>query len=258
MSSAYNKINYELLLIKKEKFYIDNIKCDITNKNIRKSFLNINYNISNNLILDGLYLETGKVDLLSEIKLIPKFKNKYIIELPLLNNSLLSTILKKIDIKFNSLINNIKTEQSNCTNLCEKTIENLNYSWNIKQNNITFNDNLYFYDYIKLKLNTNECLIYYNNKPFYKKLELLNYNNISINCIIQSYGIWNYNDIYGFSWKIVKMYIEDNDYNNIDNNIINNKINIVDDDYIVKNKKTKTKNEYHIQIPNFELETEYL
>ena len=254
--SLYNKIKYELLLIKKEKFDIDNIKCDITNKNIRKTFLNIDYNISNKLILDGLYLETGKVDLLSEIKLIPKFKNKYIIELPLLNNSLLSTILKKIDIKFNSLINNIKTHQSNFTNLCEKNIENLNYSCNIKQNYINFNDNLYFYDYIKLKLNTNECLIYYNNKPFYNKLELLNYNNISINCIIQSYGIWNYNDIYGFTWKIVKMYIKDNDYNNIDTNIINNKIDINDDDYIVKKNKSKT--EYNIQIPNFELETEHL
>lgn len=260
--SSINRINHNIIIIKKDKFNIKNVECEITPKKINRSFLNINYLLNketniNKLRLDGLFLETNKIKLFSPIKLIPNLKNKYIIELPLVNNSKLLTIFSDIDNKFNKLINNIKTKISNkqeTTNILENDLKMINYLDIIKKKTILFNDNKYNYNYVKLKLNINECLIYYNNEPFYNKLETLNYNNISINCIIQSFGVWKYENTYGLTWKIIKMYIQDTNINNLNNSILNNEININDDEYILKKKKTKKKN--IIKIPNFELDLE--
>ena len=76
------------------------------------------------------------------------------------------------------------------------------------------------------------------------KLENLEYNTKSINCTIQSYGLWKYENNYGFTWKVNKIYIEDNNHienNNLTNSILKNEINFNEDnEFIIKKKNQKT------------------
>ena len=135
--SSINRINHNIIIIKKEKFNIEYVECKKNKKNINRGFLNINYLLNkdnkidmHHLKLDGLFLETNKTNLFSQIKLIPNLKNKYIIELPLINNSKLLTIFSDIDTKFNKLINNIKINISNTKqipNSLENDLKMINY-----------------------------------------------------------------------------------------------------------------------------------
>ena len=45
----------------------------------------------------------------------------------------------------------------------------------------------------------------------------LDFKRIEMKCVIQSYGVWKYDNTYGISWKVIKMELYD-----INNNQINN------------------------------------
>ena len=251
----YNiKFKYNLLIIKNDIFNIDNVVCDINCKNYNRTFLNIEYNCNKILKIDGLFLETKFVKLLTGFILAPNCKNKYYIDLPLLNNNLIQkTIFEKLDKKTLESIELIKTFY-NTPNI------NINYTPIIKTTNFFLKGGTYEYNFCKLKLNTNECKIYYNNNKFTGDLIQLDFLKIEMKCVIQSYGVWKYDNTYGISWKIIKMYLKDiinESMTNIESSIIENNITLIDEEEFILNEKT-VNNEKKIRIPNFELEIDDL
>ena len=251
----YNiKFKYDLLIIKNDIFNIDNVVCDINYKNYNRTFLNIEYNCNKILKIDGLFFETKFIKLLTGFTLAPNCKNKYYIDLPLLNNNLIQkTIFEKLDEKTSKIIDLIKTFYNN-TNV------NISYTPIIKTTNFFLKGGTYEYNYCKLKLNTNECQIYYNNEKFTGDLLQLDFLKLDMKCVIQSYGVWKYDNTYGISWKIIKMYLKDTineTMNNIESSIIENNITLIDEEEFILNEKTFN-NEKKIRIPNFELEIDDL
>ena len=251
----YNiKFKYDLLIIKNDIFNIDNVICDINYKNYNRTFLNIEYNINNILKIDGLFFQTKSIKLLTGFTLAPNCKNKYYIDLPLLNNNLKQrTIFEELDKKTLILIDVIKQFYNNSNS-------NINYTPIIKTTNFFLKGGTYEYNFCKLKLNTNECQIYYNNNNFTGDLLKLDFLKLEMKCVIQSYGVWKYDNTYGISWKVIKMELKDIDnkeINNIESSIIENNITLIDEEEFILNEKTSS-NEKKIRIPNFELEIDDL
>lgn len=251
----YNiKFNYELIIIKNDIFNINNVICDINYKNYNRTFLNIEYNLNNILKIDGLFFETRSIKLLTGFTLAPNCKNKYYVDLPLLNDNLLQkSIFNNLDNKTLEIIELIKSYYNNDD-------INIVYTPIIKTANFFLKGGTYEYNYCKLKLNTNECQIYYNNILFTDDLLQLDFLKIEIKCVIQSYGIWKYDNTYGISWKVIRMDITDiknDNVNNIESSIIENNITLIDEEEFILNEKI-INNEKKIRIPNFELEIDDL
>lgn len=233
-------INLNNIILKKETFDFDNV---VINNNINKEFINIDYR-NKYYFIEGLFFETEWTKLLTNYFIIEK-NNKYLIELPFIENNILYKIIKKIDIHFNKYIMNLN---------------NYNIFINsIKNNTIPRYD--FYYDYIKLKLNLNNCKIYIDDKEFNNSFEDLDFEKFMIKFQISTHGIWKYNNKYGFSWRIIKIFLKTNETNNIqyfinkkyikENNdlkIYNTKVEHID-------KKDESNDEYlNFKIPNFELE----
>jgi len=252
----YNiKFNYELLIIKNDIFNINNVICDINYKNYNRTFLNMEYNFNNILKIDGLFFQTKQIKLLSGFILAPNCKNKYYLDLPLLNdNYIQKEIFEKLDKKTLDLLNVIKSFYNN------DNTNNISYTPIVKTTNFFLKGGTYEYNFCKLKLNTNECQIYYNGNIFNDDLLKLDFLKLEVKCVIQSYGIWKYDNTYGISWKVIKMELFDNqniELNNIETSIIENNITLIDEEEFILNEKI-TNNEKKIKIPNFELEIDDL
>ena len=78
-------INLNNIIFKKEKFNFNNI---IISNHANKEFINLDYQNNNNYIVEGLFFETEWTKLLTDYFEIEK-NNKYIIELPLIENYIL-------------------------------------------------------------------------------------------------------------------------------------------------------------------------
>ena len=241
-----NRFNINYIIINKDIFDVDNIICNINQKTITKSFISLEYKL-NDLKLDGLYFEAPKISLFNNNMISNSLINKYNIDIPLIDNvehHHFNNIFINIDKKFNEIIKNEASK--------------LSYNNSVKNDVIIIKNNKYEYKYIKCKLNTNECNIYYDNKLYTDDIEKLDFNKLYIKCIISCYGFWKHDNNIGLSWKILKLYIySTKDYcatKTIDFMYNDNLFKII----------PKYENTYHkkkicleeIKIPNFELETD--
>ena len=222
-------INLNNIIFKKEKFNFDNL---IISNHVNKEFINLDYQNNNNYIVEGLFFETEWTKLLTDYFEI-EANNKYIIELPLIENYILYKIIDKLDIKFNSYIMNM-----NRSNIFINSIKN---------NNIPkYNFN---YQFIKLKLNLNNCKIYLNDKIYNNSIEEIDFEKYLIKFQISTHGVWKYNNKNGFSWRIINMFLQTSETTNIEHYI--EKKYIKDEDYDYNNSSNSFLN---FKIPNFELE----
>lgn len=264
-----NRFNINHTIVKNDKFNIDNVKCNITNKLIQQSFINIEYN-TNILCIDGIYLETPTFSLFNKCISLDCNKHKYIFEIPLLENDIFNNIFLNIDKKINKIINNVNTT--------------LLYENSVKDNIITIDKYEYEYKFIKAKLNTNECTITLDNKLYSGNLEELDYSKLQLKLTVCCYGLCKTETHFILSWKILKLDMKTivlnlTNYKNIlfkkiSKKIIKNKEEIPDNEETVKkvyfvNNTTNDNNstnviedfivnqdDEHIYIPNFELELE--
>ena len=231
-------INLNNIILKKETFNFNNL---VINNNINKEFINIYYN-KDLYGIEGLFFETEWTKLLNHYFIIDK-NNKYLIELPSIENKILFRIFKQMDTFFNTYI---------------MDLNNNNIYINSIKNNCIPKYNLN-YDFIKLKLNLNNCKIYLDGKEYHNSFEELDLEKLIMKFEISTHGIWKYNNKYGFSWRILKIFFKTNDEKNIqyyiDKNYIKDtyiKDNYIKDNYIQNDNKNE---EYlNFKIPNFELE----
>lgn len=89
---------------------------------------------------------------------------------------------------------------------------------------------------IKTKKGFNNII--YNNIPSKNTIENIDIENTYVKCVIVSYGLWKYNNKYGYSWKLLKININSNENNDIKN----------------INKMGDNKN---MNIPNFKLRSDF-
>lgn len=214
----------KFLIIKLDYFNVKFIFFDIANYK-HNQFINIIYK-SPTIYLDCLILETPWIQNTKPI-IENKNSDKLFLELnfdnykndKLLNN--FYNILNSIDIFTYNFIKDYK-QILNISNNSEF------YSKNIKSNQTS--DNI-----LKIKLNNNFSNIIYNNQEYKNNIKTINIENTHIKCVIISYGLWKYNNTFGYSWKLLKISINDTK-NNIKTNMNINKI---------------------INIPNFKLASDF-
>jgi len=274
-----NRFNINYIIIKNDKFNIDYLKCNIDDKTIIGSYINIEYE-SLYFKLDGLYLETSNTLLFNNFVLINNSKNKYLFNIPLLENEKFNNIFTNIDKKLNNIIS--------------KTNSILTYENTIKENTITIDNNEYEYKFINAILNSNECNITLDNNIFTGDLEELDYNKLQMKYILNCYGLCKTEKHLTLSWKILKLdlitkNVDFKNYKNILFKKINNKVNkdinkdinkeinlnnveekknyliktnnVISDDLNINynnisNNNISSKDDEYIYIPNFELELE--
>jgi len=241
-----NRFNINYIIINKDKFDVDNIICNINQKTLNKSFIILEYKL-NILKLDGLYFETPKISLFNNNMISNSLSNKYNIDIPLIDNIdhyHFNNIFINIDKKFNEII--------------KKQSSHLIYNNSVKNDVIIIKNNKYEYKFIKCKLNTNECNIFYNNKLYTDAIEKLDFTNLYIKCIISCYGFWKHEHNIGLSWKILKL-----DIYSINKCKENKTVSAMRNENLFKiipkyEQKKEQKNNFseEIKIPNFELETD--
>ena len=250
-----NRYNIKYTIVKNIQFNIDNVKCFINEKSIQHYFITINYK-TNYLNIDGIYLKTPKISLLTKCILLNNYKHKYLFEIPLVDNYNFNNIFSNIDKKINTIINNYNTTTNNINN----TI--LLYDKTVKENTIIIDSNVYEYKFIRAKLNTNECNIILDNKIYCGNIEDLDYSKLQMEIILSCHGLCKINNKYVLSWKILKLemntinnQINLNNYKNILFKKISKKINKKEEDFVNNSINNNIEfDEEHIYIPNFELE----
>jgi hypothetical protein len=228
-----NRFNINHIIIKNDKFDIDNVKCNINNKTIQLSFIIIEYE-TQYFSVDGIYLETPILSLFSSCVLVNNCKHKYLFEIPLLDNDKFNTIFSNIDRKINKIVSKTNTVYE--------------YEKYIKENIITIDNDDYEYKYITASLNCNECTITLDNKTYNGDLKELDYSKIQMKFILSCYGLCKTDNHFSLSWKILKLdmktiVLDLNNYKNILFKKISKKI---------KNKETPNKETPNKETPNKE------
>ena len=265
-----NRFNINHVIIKNDNFNIDNVKCNINNKTIHRTFILLEYE-TQYINLDGLYLETPKLSIFNNCVLVNNCKNKYNFNIPLLDNDTFNNIFLNIDKKIKNIVKNVNSVYD--------------YDNSIKEDIITINKHDYEYKYITTKLNSNECHITLDNKIYNGDLDILDYSKIQMKFILSSCGLCKIDNKFSLSWKILKLdmktiVLDLNNYKNIlfkkisrkiknNETLINNETSINNETLIKKNflnniidvdiNNTEDLNDIddeRIYIPNFELELE--
>ena len=220
-----NRFNINHIIIKNDKFDIDNVKCTINNKTIQRTFIIIEYE-TQYINMDGIYLETPILSLFNSCVLVNNCKHKYLFDIPLLDNDKFNNIFSNIDRKIKKIASK--------TNIASKYINS------IKENIIKIDNDNYEYKYITAKLNCNECTITLDNKTYNGDLKELDYSKIEMQFILCCHGLCKTDKYFSLSWKILKLNMKTiildlNNYKNILFKQISKKI---------KNKETQKKEFY--------------
>ena len=116
--------------------------------------------------------------------------------------------------------------------------------------------NTYKYKTVKLKINSNNCVFYYNNKKYEGDILDLDLSKMIVKCYISSHGLWKFEQNYGMTWRCLKLYFYDIQYNQSNQNIQpNNIINANIDDnikYYIKNELVhKIDNNHNHEFDNY-------
>ena len=222
-----NRFNINHIIIKNDKFDIDNVICNINEKTIHRSFIIIEYE-TQYISIDGIYLETPLLSLFNNCTLVNNCNHKYLFDIPLLDNDKFNTIFSNIDKKISTIISKMYTP--------------LIYVNSIKENTVVIDNDDYEYKFIRAKLNCNECNITLDNKRYSGDLKDLDYSKIQMNFILSCYGLCKTDTQFLLSWKIVKLdmktiVLDLNNYKNILFKKITKKIN--------KNKEPQYKETLH-------------
>jgi hypothetical protein len=232
------KNNFNYLVINYEKFDINNIYFDYDRN---KDFININY--KNLIDFEGIHLYSPNIKMLNSIKLIDvnNINKKYVLEMPLDDNLIFSKIFKNFD---NQISDYLKSNQMFKHN---RYIRNIKYG---------YYKNKYKYKTVKLKINSNNCIFYYNNQKYDGDILDLDLSKMIVKCYISSHGLWKFEQNYGMTWRCLKLYFYDIQHNQPSQNIQPNNTsqgNITDNiDYYIKNDLVqKIDNNYNQPFDNY-------
>jgi hypothetical protein len=223
------KNNFNYLVINYEKFNISGTYFDYDRN---KDFININY--KSLVDLEGIHLKTPLIRMINSIKLIDEnhINKKYVLEVPIDDNLIFSKIFSNFDSRVADYLKlNPKFENN-------RYIKNIKYS---------YYKNKYKYKTVKLKINSNNCLFYYNNKKYEGDILDLNLEKMSVKCYISSHGLWKFEQNYGMTWRCLKLYFYDIQDNQEDNQ--DNQDNI--DYYLKRELLYKIENDYSQLFNNF-------
>lgn len=266
----FNKYDLKYIYVKINEFEPEKL---IFNLNDKKEFINFNYNLDD-LIMEGLFIETNWVKPFNNLIKIKDNSNKLFIEYPILDDIISKEKFEQLDLKIQDILND-NNKELYVNNLKKTILEKYNF----------------VYENIRFKININECEIILDDNIYNKSINDLNIKNMDIKCVISSHGIWKYDNKFGITWRVLKLYLKTNKeynlnyylngnfiknnimenldtFNNIhnihtfNNNIDNYNKLFLDENHDKLNldydKNQNNLNSYNkknnIQIPNFELE----
>lgn len=184
--------------------YYDIISCS-------SQFINLTYK-SPSLHLDGLTFQTPWMKVINNITDVQYNSEMMYLELTF-------TGIEN-DCELELFYNSLQNLDNYNYNIIKKYIPNIQgskfYNKTLKKNEKT---DAIKYNYIKIKLPIDIKDIVVNNSRFNGDIKTINFTNSYCKCVIVSNGLWKYNNIYGLSWKVVKLYVNTEEKYNDENEI---------------------------------------